>query len=101
MGILTDDHGAVAGTHHHATACRSAARPEFLATAFDRMIDRSAHPGADPVLLSMHGFSNIKQMRVDFLQHLGMTPSQYRQVRHWDMENRFAIIRMLDPLNSS
>ncbi len=27
------------------------------------------------------GFSNIEQMRVNFLQHLGTTPSQYRQAR--------------------
>lgn len=46
-------------TKHHditpANACRPAARPEFLATAFDRLIDRTtANPSADPVLLSMH-----------------------------------------------
>ena len=37
------------------TACRPAARPRRLAAAFDRLVDRvAAHPGADPILLSMH-----------------------------------------------
>jgi AraC-like DNA-binding protein len=37
-----------------ASACRPAARPEFLAATFDRLIDRAANPAADPVLLSIH-----------------------------------------------